>query len=100
LTTPQPRKVVITTAGAGDVADRLGRLDEDVEVVERFETRRLSDERALAEGLAGAWPSSPEASNYTRGVFEALSDLRAIVRFGVGYDAIDLAAAAITAWRY
>jgi phosphoglycerate dehydrogenase-like enzyme len=93
LTTPQPRKVVITTAGAGDVADRLGRLDEDVEVVERFELADISDERALAEGLAGAWAVVAGSEHYTRGVFEALSDLRAIVRFGVGYDAIDLAAA-------
>jgi D-3-phosphoglycerate dehydrogenase len=88
---PRRRLVIATASGAALVAQLEARRD--VEVVERFDLADSADEARLAEGLAGAFAVVAGSERYTRAVFEALPDLRAIVRFGVGYDAIDLAAA-------
>jgi phosphoglycerate dehydrogenase-like enzyme len=88
---------VTTTPGARQVGDRLRRLDTPkgtgVEVVERFDLANTADEPRLIEGLTGAWAVVAGSERYTRAVLEQLGDLRAILRFGVGYDAIDLPAA-------
>jgi phosphoglycerate dehydrogenase-like enzyme len=86
------RRVVIVTPGAAELGPVLRERD-GVEVLERFDLADTDDERALVEGLTGAFAVVAGSEPYTRAVLERLPDLRAIVRFGVGYDAIDLAAA-------
>ena len=88
---PRRRLVLATASGAALVAQLEQRRD--VEVLERFDLADSTDEARLTDGLAGAFAVVAGSERYTRAVFEALPDLRAIVRFGVGYDAIDLAAA-------
>lgn len=48
---------------------------------------------ALTEGLAGAWATIAGSEPYTRELFAALPELRAVLRWGTGSDMIDIAAA-------
>jgi phosphoglycerate dehydrogenase-like enzyme len=50
----------------------------------------------LAEGLAGAWATIAGSEPYTRELFGATPDLRAVLRWGTGSDAIDIEAATDT----
>jgi D-3-phosphoglycerate dehydrogenase len=85
-------RVVITAPNARGLPDRLREID-GVEVVERFDLANTASEQLIVEGLAGAWGVIASGEPYTRAVFEALDGLRAVVRFGVGYDAVDVQAA-------
>lgn len=85
------RRVVVTSSNARALSEQLRRFGE-IAVVERFDLARAS-ERELVDGLAGAWAVVAGSEPYTRGAFERFDTLRAVLRFGVGYDAIDIAAA-------
>jgi len=90
--TAAPR-IVVTSAGARRCGGLLAALEADgAELVERFDLGETRDESALAEGLAGAWGVVAGGEPYTRAVLRG-AGLRAIVRFGVGYDRIDVDAA-------
>jgi phosphoglycerate dehydrogenase-like enzyme len=65
----------------------------EVDVIERFELGETEDAAVLAAGIADAWAVVAGSERYGAEVFEAAPVLHAIVRFGAGYDAIDLAAA-------
>lgn len=54
----------------------------------------LFQEDQLIEALKGASATIAGSEPYTRKVFEALPELRVVVRRGVGYDAVDTQAAA------
>ena len=85
------RRVVVTSSNARALSEQLRRFGE-IAVVERFDLARAS-ECELVDGLAGAWAVVAGSEPYTRGAFERFDTLRAVLRFGVGYDAIDIAAA-------
>jgi D-3-phosphoglycerate dehydrogenase/(S)-sulfolactate dehydrogenase len=63
------------------------------ELVDRYELIGVLDEQALIDGLQGIWATVAGSEPYTRRVLERCPELRAIARCGVGYDAIDVAAA-------
>jgi phosphoglycerate dehydrogenase-like enzyme len=87
------RRIVVTSGGARHQLGVLAALAASgVEVVERLDLGDSTDEDALAAGLAGAWGVVAGGEAYTRAVLGRLPDLRAIVRWGVGYDRVDVAA--------
>jgi phosphoglycerate dehydrogenase-like enzyme len=87
------RRIVVATEGARHRLDLLAALEPDgVEVVARLDLGDTKDEDALVAGLAGAWGVVAGGEAYSRGVLGRLPDLRAIVRWGVGYDRVDVAA--------
>lgn len=89
-----PRRVVITTVAARHTRDRLRPLEQaGFELVERMDLDDTDDATRLGDALAGAWATIAGSEHYARGVFELAAGLRAIARWGIGYDAIDLAAA-------
>jgi len=92
MSAPPRRRIVLATASGAALAARLEQR-RDVEVLERYDLADILDGARLVEGLAGAFAVVAGSEHYTRAVFAALPELRAIVRFGVGFDAIDLAAA-------
>ena len=59
----------------------------------RYELAHASSEAALARGLEGAWGTVAGSEPYNRAVFAATPSLKAILRWGTGSDAIDIAAA-------
>jgi D-3-phosphoglycerate dehydrogenase / 2-oxoglutarate reductase len=84
-----PRRITIATHAAAQVADRL----EDrggIEVVRRFALADEPEARRRIEGLRRSWAVVAGTETYDREVLEALPELRAILRFGVGHDAVDL----------
>ena len=87
-----PRRIVLTTDAAREIAPAL-RARGDAEVLERYDLADILDEALIIDGLAGAFAVVAGSERYSRAVLEALPALRAIVRFGVGYDAVDLEAA-------
>jgi phosphoglycerate dehydrogenase-like enzyme len=91
VSAPPAWRIAILTSRAAALTPALDRLG-GVEAVERFDLGDAA-ERRLVEGLSGVFAVVAGSERYTRRVLEALPELRAIVRFGVGYDAIDLAAA-------
>jgi phosphoglycerate dehydrogenase-like enzyme len=88
---PHPR-VVIAASSVRHVAEGLRRLG-GIDVVERPDLADTASEQQLVEGLAGAWAVVAGSEVYSRAAFEQFDALRAIFRFGVGYDAVDVAAA-------
>lgn len=93
--TPQgDRSVILTTRSARHCTKRLEELD-GIQVSERFDLGGIKtvSEEELAAGLAGAWAVVAGGEEYTTDVFRALPDLRAILRWGVGYDGVDVDAA-------
>src|SRR5579871_1599428 len=77
---------------------RLGReqlrgLEETFRLVERHQVDGTDDEERLIEALAGAWGAVAGSETYSRRVMSAVDSLAVIARCGVGYDAIDVAAA-------
>jgi len=86
------RRVVVAAPNARELPERLRRVG-GLEVVERFDVANTSSEQLVIDALAGAWGVVASSEPYTASVFAALEELRAVVRFGVGYDAVDLAAA-------
>jgi D-3-phosphoglycerate dehydrogenase / 2-oxoglutarate reductase len=86
------RRVIITTESAERARPEIEAM-EDVEVVARYELAHERDGDALARGLAGAWATIAGGEPYTASVFAATPDLKAVLRWGTGSDAIDVAAA-------
>ena len=64
-----------------------------ITVVERYELAETRDPQTVARGLDGAWAVIAGSEPYTHEVFSAAPDLKAILRFGTGSDAIDIDAA-------
>lgn len=94
---PSEARLVGRVALVSELA-RLGRehlrpLEERFELVERHALDGVGDERALVDGLQGAWGVVAGSETYTQNVLGGLPGLRIIARVGVGVDAIDLAAA-------
>jgi D-3-phosphoglycerate dehydrogenase len=84
--------VIITTGAAERARAELERID-GIEVLARYELSQTREARVLAEGLAGAWATIAGSEPYTRSVFAATPELKAVLRWGTGSDAIDVAAA-------
>src|SRR5690349_13066187 len=73
---------------------RLAPLEEaGFDLVERFDLDQTRDADALAAALDGVWATVAGSEHYTRAVLGRAPALRAIARFGVGYDAVDVDAA-------
>jgi D-3-phosphoglycerate dehydrogenase len=86
------RTLVVTTPSAAAARGDLGQLV-GVSVVERYELAETQDEGALAGALGDAWAVIAGSERYSAAVLDALPELRAIVRWGIGSDAIDIPAA-------
>jgi len=89
---PAAHTVVLALGAAERVRPELERIPE-ITVVERYELSRARSDDVLVSGLDGVWAVVAGSEPYTRGVLEALPDLRAILRWGTGSDAIDIPAA-------
>jgi phosphoglycerate dehydrogenase-like enzyme len=88
------RRIVATSQGARHQLGVLAALAADgAEVVERVDLGDTRDEDALVTGLAGAWGVVAGSEVYSREVLDRVGELRAIVRWGVGYDRVDVGAA-------
>lgn len=86
------RRIVLAAEAARHRREELGALP--AELVERYDLGDTDDEPALAAALAGAWGVVAGGEPYTAAVLGGAGDaLRTIVRFGAGYDRIDLKAA-------
>ena len=59
----------------------------------RYDLAQARGVAALADGLAGAWATIAGSEPYNRELFGAVPELRAVLRWGTGSDAIDIAAA-------
>jgi phosphoglycerate dehydrogenase-like enzyme len=91
---PAVRRLILTLQPSERARAELERID-GIEVVPRYELARTRDPDVVAEGLAGehAWASVAGVEPYTRGVFAAAPELKAVLRWGTGSDAIDIPAA-------
>lgn len=63
------------------------------ELVDHTALDESANEDEVISALAGAWAVVAGGERYSRRVIEALPTLRAIARTGIGFDAIDVAAA-------
>jgi phosphoglycerate dehydrogenase-like enzyme len=86
------RRLILNLEPAERARAELERID-GIEVMARYELARTRDPSVLADGLAGAWAAVAGVEPYTRSVFAAVPELRAVFRWGTGSDAIDIAAA-------
>jgi phosphoglycerate dehydrogenase-like enzyme len=86
------RHIALTTEAAEYARRELEELS-GVQLIECYGLEDSEDGRAVIEGLQGAWAAIAGSEHYTRSVLEELTDLRAIVRWGTGSDAIDIDAA-------
>ena len=89
---PGTRTVVLATGTAEYAAKELERIP-GIEIVKRYELASTLDDAALANGLDGAWAVVAGSEPYTREVFDKTPTLEAILRWGTGSDAVDIAAA-------
>jgi len=89
---PSVRTIILSIGAAERIRAGLERLD-GIEVLERYELAQIRDAQLLGEGLRGAWAVIAAGEPYTREVFQAAPDLKAILRWGTGCDAIDIEAA-------
>ena len=91
---PGTRTVVLATATAEYAAQQLERVP-GIEIVKRYELASAHADGALGPVLAeaGAWAVVAGSEPYTREVFEKTPELEAILRWGTGSDAVDVAAA-------
>ncbi|MGH7322497.1 MAG: phosphoglycerate dehydrogenase [Candidatus Rokuibacteriota bacterium] len=91
---PANRVLVTVTHIYEREAGYLRRLEADgIEVVRRIGKHGKLTEDELIEALPGAFATLAGSEPYTERVFRSAPDLRIIARWGVGFDAIDLAAA-------
>ena len=84
--------MIVTLQAAERALPELERI-EGIEVITRYELAQARDAATLAEGLADAWATIAGGEPYARELFEAVPQLEAVLRWGTGSDAIDLAAA-------
>jgi len=89
---PATHTVIVALAAAERARPELARIP-GITVVERYELSSAREDDVVARGLDEAWAVIAGSEPYTRGVLEALPDLKAILRWGTGSDAIDVAAA-------
>jgi phosphoglycerate dehydrogenase-like enzyme len=89
---PAAYTVVLALAAAERARPELEQIPQ-IKVVERYELSSAREDDELVHGLGGAWGVVAGSEPYTRGVLNALPDLKAILRWGTGSDAIDIAAA-------
>ena len=88
---PAARTVVLALRAAERVRPVLVQVP-GITVLERYDLSSAHDE-ALVRGLDGAWAVVAGSEPYTRGVLQSVPQLKAILRWGTGSDAIDLQAA-------
>jgi len=94
VTETSVRPLVVLLSSLADLGrEHLVPLEERFGLVERFDLDATHDEAALVAGLAGAWAAVAGSETYTERVLSSLPELRLIIRVGVGFDAIDVAAA-------
>jgi D-3-phosphoglycerate dehydrogenase len=87
------RRVVLVSEIARLGREQLDGLEEDFELVDRYDLDNVRDEDLLADGLEGAWGVVAGSESYTGMLLDRLPSLRIIARCGVGFDAIDVDAA-------
>ena len=88
------RTVVLTSQVARYVPQLLEPLEmAGFDIVNRAGRGESLDEAALMRAVSGAWGVVAGSETYSRKVLESAPTLRVIARTGVGYDAIDVAAA-------
>jgi D-3-phosphoglycerate dehydrogenase/(S)-sulfolactate dehydrogenase len=88
------RRVLLIAAMARYQLESLHRLEQaGFELVEGYSLGPSPTSEALGQALQGIWGTVAGSEPYTAGVLRQASDLRAIARCGVGYDAVDVAAA-------
>jgi phosphoglycerate dehydrogenase-like enzyme len=86
------RTVVLTIGNAERIRAELEGIPE-ISVVEHYELGGARAADVLASGLDGAWATIAASEPYTRELFSQAPDLKAILRWGTGSDAIDIDAA-------
>jgi phosphoglycerate dehydrogenase-like enzyme len=88
------RRLILTLQPSDRARAELERID-GIEVVTRYDLARTRDPNVVAEGLASesAWAAVAGVEPYTRSVFAAAPELKAVLRWGTGSDAIDILAA-------
>lgn len=86
------RRLLITTESAERIRSELEQIP-GLDVVARYELAHAGGDDELVSGLQAAWATIAGSEPYTRGVFERLPELTAVLRWGTGSDAIDIAAA-------
>jgi D-3-phosphoglycerate dehydrogenase len=86
------RRLVLTASAAEICCREFGALP-GIDVVERYDLGDTPDQQLLAGGLDGAWAVVAGSEPYRRPTLQAAHELRAILRWGTGSDAIDIAAA-------
>jgi len=84
--------VIVTLEPAERALAELERID-GIEVTTRYELSKAREPDVLAAGLGGAWATIAGSEPYTRSVFAAVPELKAVLRWGTGSDAIDIDAA-------
>ena len=89
---PAVHTVVLALGAAERVRPELEQIPE-IEVVEHYDLSSAREDDVILRGLDGAWAVVAGSEPYTRAVLEALPDLKAILRWGTGSDAIDIPAA-------
>ncbi len=89
---PGAHTVVLALGAAKRVRPELERIPE-ITLVEHYKLSSAREDGVLVRGLAGAWGVVAGSEPYTRGVLQALPDLKAIFRWGTGSDAVDIPAA-------
>jgi phosphoglycerate dehydrogenase-like enzyme len=86
------RTVILALAAAERARLELEQIRE-ITVVGRYELSSAREDDVLVRGLDHAWAVVAGSEPYTRGVLEALPELKAILRWGTGSDSIDIPAA-------
>jgi D-3-phosphoglycerate dehydrogenase / 2-oxoglutarate reductase len=89
---PAVHTVVLALGAAERARPELEQIPE-IEVVEHYDLSSAREDDVILRGLDGAWAVVAGSEPYTRAVLEALPDLKAILRWGTGSDAIDIPAA-------
>ena len=88
-----PNRTLVLATGVAEHARAELEQIAGLTVVQRYELADAREDDLIARGLDGAWAVVAGGEPYTRGVFEAAPGLEAVLRWGTGSDAIDIAAA-------
>ena len=89
-----PRRILVLTSGALGARRELDGVAGDGVAVEWYtDLGDIAEPARLAHRLRGAWGVVAGSEPYTTDVFASVPELQTVVRFGAGYDAIDVGAA-------